>query len=157
MLCARTNLICPFIGKDFGCGCYSYMNYISSSEQETFELGKELADKSKVFLLYGDLGAGKTTLIRGICVAFGVPREQVHSPTFAIVNEYESSAGIIYHFDAYRLTADEWVSGGFDEYLDNGICLIEWAENMPEIENSLKIIVDGSGNEPRCITLVNNE
>jgi tRNA threonylcarbamoyladenosine biosynthesis protein TsaE len=137
---------------------------VTNNEQETFELGKELVSlchcegrKSQsnpaTFLFYGDLGSGKTTLIRGMCVALGISENQIHSPTFAIVNEYESAIGPIYHFDAYRLTPKQWFSGGFDEYLDNGICLIEWAENVPKIEGALKVRIEGSGEESRCIRL----
>ncbi|MCL2739942.1 MAG: tRNA (adenosine(37)-N6)-threonylcarbamoyltransferase complex ATPase subunit type 1 TsaE [Oscillospiraceae bacterium] len=152
--------------------------FVSNSEKETFEIGKSLADRAKVFLLYGGLGAGKTVLVRGICAALGVRESEIHSPTFAIVNEYQSTVDsrqlTVFHFDAYRLSPKEWVNGGFDEYLEQGVCLIEWAENVPDLTknekritnndcefsqakiddmNVIKIKIEGSGDEPRCITI----
>ena len=127
------------------------MEKITNSELETFEFGQQIAHLGQTFLLYGELGVGKTALIRGICSALGVDEKQIHSPTFAIVNEYESPNGTIFHFDAYRLTPKSWLNDGFDEYLDKGICLIEWAENLPPIVNAIKIEIKGSGDKPRWI------
>ena len=120
------------------------MKYISSSEEETFKIGYELAKELKkgdVVAFFGDLGAGKTALTKGICGYFGI--EDVHSPTFTIVNEYCCDI-TIYHFDAYRIDSQSWIDGGFDEYLFNdGICIIEWAENLVDIlpENTIKITI----------------
>ncbi|MBK8499471.1 MAG: tRNA (adenosine(37)-N6)-threonylcarbamoyltransferase complex ATPase subunit type 1 TsaE [Flavobacteriales bacterium] len=85
---------------------------------------------TRVFALHGDLGAGKTTLIKGFCEVLGV-KDQTSSPTFAIVNEYHSAhGGTVYHFDLYRLrNAGELDGIGFAEYLDSGAyCFIEWPE-----------------------------
>lgn len=85
---------------------------------------------ARVFALHGDLGAGKTTLIKGFCAALGV-KDQASSPSFAIVNEYRSLDGSpVYHFDLYRLKhASELEGIGFEEYLDSGAyCFIEWPE-----------------------------
>ena len=128
------------------------MQKVTNSEQETFEFGKSIAHLGKTFLLYGELGAGKTVLIRGICAELGASPNQIHSPTFAIVNEYISPHGTVYHFDAYRLSPATWLSGGFDEYLDNGICLIEWAENLPKTDG-VKIEIKGNGDQPRWINV----
>jgi len=88
-----------------------------------------LFDKDfKVVLLEGELGAGKTTLVKALCQLLGV-MEPVSSPTFSLVQEYESpSRGIIYHMDFYRLENSQDLDRiGFDEYLDTGnVCLIEW-------------------------------
>lgn len=84
----------------------------------------------RVFALVGELGAGKTTLIKGFCTALGVA-DQTSSPSFAIVNEYRGAAGEpVYHFDLYRLRdAGELEGIGFEEYVDSGAyCFIEWPE-----------------------------
>jgi len=84
----------------------------------------------RVFALHGDLGAGKTTLIKAFCSILGVA-DRTSSPSFAIVNEYRTADGSpLYHFDLYRLKVPEELEGiGFDEYLDSGAyCFIEWPE-----------------------------
>ena len=88
-----------------------------------------------VFAFNGKMGAGKTTFIRAICAVFGV-KETVNSPTFSIVNEYETADGnIIYHFDCYRINKiQEALDFGAEEYLYSGnLCFIEWAENIASI------------------------
>lgn len=79
----------------------------------------------------GDMGAGKTTLIKSICKTLGV-QEAVSSPTFSLVNSYQGKKQRIYHFDFYRLTkADEALDFGVEEYFDSGaLCLLEWAEKV---------------------------
>gem|GEM_PF-131045 len=81
-----------------------------------------------VILLYGAMGSGKTTLVRHLMKSIGA--EEASSPTFSIVNEYDSPLGTIYHFDLYRLEKEEELEDiGFEEYLESGnICLIEWPE-----------------------------
>jgi len=84
----------------------------------------------RVFTLTGDLGAGKTTLIKGFCAALGVT-DHTSSPSFAIVNEYRGAGdATVYHFDLYRLKDEGELDGiGFDEYVDSGAyCFIEWPE-----------------------------
>ena len=86
--------------------------------------------EARIFAFTGDLGAGKTTLIKALCKALGVA-DQTSSPSFAIVNEYCAGSGDpVYHFDLYRLKAAEELEGiGFEEYLDSGhYCFIEWPE-----------------------------
>jgi tRNA threonylcarbamoyladenosine biosynthesis protein TsaE len=85
---------------------------------------------SRVFALHGELGAGKTTLIKGFCTALGVT-DQASSPSFAIVNEYRAASGEpVFHFDLYRLKDAAELEGiGFTEYVDSGhYCFIEWPE-----------------------------
>ncbi len=129
------------------------MRYFSGSEKETEKLGEEFAKglhKNSVVAFYGDLGAGKTAFIRGICRHFGVTG--VHSPTFGLLNEYAASIPI-YHFDAYRIDADGWYDSGFDEYLEaGGICLIEWSENI-ELPPCNEVHISGSGDEVREIVI----
>lgn len=103
---------------------------ILRNEEDTIELGKAISEKLRpgsVLALTGDLGAGKTTLSRSICSSLGI--EDVTSPTYTIVNEYEGDYPV-FHFDAYRLTnAEALWDIGFDDYIDrNGIIIIEWAD-----------------------------
>lgn len=105
----------------------------SSSPEETFRqgviIGKSLSSPC-VIALKGDLGAGKTTLIKGIVHGFsGIDPRNVSSPTFTYLNIYAGSPPI-YHFDLYRLrSAKDFLALGFDEYFEQeGICLIEWPE-----------------------------
>lgn len=90
---------------------------------------------NRVFAFNGPMGAGKTTFIKAICEELGV-NDTVNSPTFAIVNEYETDDHrIIYHFDCYRLkNIQEALDLGAEEYLYSGnLCFIEWAENISPI------------------------
>jgi len=88
----------------------------------------------KVFLFYGDMGAGKTTFIKALCAQLGVA-EQVTSPTFSIVNEYNGTNVQVYHFDFYRLKSqDEALDMGYEEYFYSGnFCLIEWPEKIADL------------------------
>lgn len=89
----------------------------------------------KIVLLQGEMGAGKTTLIKELVRQLGVS-ENTNSPTYLIVNQYETnSKEVIYHFDAYRLEDEEEAFAmGFDEYLDSGnYCFIEWPDRMASI------------------------
>ncbi|MBK8698993.1 MAG: tRNA (adenosine(37)-N6)-threonylcarbamoyltransferase complex ATPase subunit type 1 TsaE [Saprospiraceae bacterium] len=99
--------------------------------------------KYPVVFFYGGLGAGKTTLIKEICLKLGVS-EDTSSPTFAIVNEYEGQQGPVYHLDLYRFNSiDEVLEAGIDEYLFSGhMCLVEWPQLVEEMmagENVLKV------------------
>lgn len=89
----------------------------------------EYINKYKLALFLGEVGSGKTTLIRQICGIMGV-QDEVSSPTFSLVNEYMSSRGVVYHMDLYRLNTErEAFEAGVMEYIDSGeICLIEWPE-----------------------------
>ena len=83
--------------------------------------------------LYGNLGVGKTAFVRGFASVLA-PGRLVRSPTFALVNEYRVPGRTpLFHFDMYRVTSDdELYSMGYDDYLDRGICLSEWCENIPD-------------------------
>ena len=90
----------------------------------------------RVFAFYGEMGAGKTTLIKGICNYLGV-LDTVTSPTFSIVNEYQTrEGGIVYHFDFYRISKiEEVMDMGYEEYFfSSNYCFVEWPE---KIENLL--------------------
>lgn len=112
------------------------MKIISNSEKETIELGKKIAAQLKkgvIIILSGDLGSGKTKLTEGILTYFGLENE-ISSPTFTIVNEYNTQNLNIYHFDVYRLAdIDEFSAIGGEEYFEKGACIIEWGEMIEEI------------------------
>ena len=116
----------------------------SYSEQETKNLARNIASKIKsnsVIVLNGELGAGKTKFTEGFLSYFGLQNE-ISSPTFNIVNEYQNDKTNIYHFDVYRLTdTDEFYAIGGEEYFSKGICIIEWGEIIQDAlpEHYIKI------------------
>jgi tRNA threonylcarbamoyladenosine biosynthesis protein TsaE len=89
---------------------------------------------TKVILLHGDMGAGKTTFVKFFCKALGV-MDATASPTFSIVNEYKTKSGdTVYHFDFYRIKESEAYDIGVEEYFDSGsYCLVEWPEKIPSM------------------------
>ena len=105
---------------------------ISDSAQDTEQIGERLADTlrgTEVIALFGGLGMGKTAFTRGLARGLGID-DGVSSPTFALVNEYHGRFAV-YHFDMYRVTSwDDLYSTGFFDYLDNGVLVIEWSENI---------------------------
>lgn len=109
----------------------SHFQFISKNEEDTKNFAKQLAsvlEKQDVIVLTGDLGSGKTKFTEGILTYFGLENE-ISSPTFTIVNEYQKDNINIYHFDVYRLEdSSEFYEIGGEEYFENGICLIEWGE-----------------------------
>jgi tRNA threonylcarbamoyladenosine biosynthesis protein TsaE len=116
----------------------------------------QMAD-SNVFAFYGKMGAGKTTFIKAICEELGV-LDEVNSPTFSIVNEYETITGDrIYHFDCYRINkVEEAINLGFEDYFySKNLCFIEWAENIKEIlpENTIFVKIEETQNNIRKLAL----
>ncbi|MBK8226553.1 MAG: tRNA (adenosine(37)-N6)-threonylcarbamoyltransferase complex ATPase subunit type 1 TsaE [Flavobacteriales bacterium] len=112
---------------------------------------------ARIFALHGDLGAGKTTLIKGFCDALGA-HDQASSPTFSIVNEYRSEhGGPVYHFDLYRLKdADELQGIGFTEYIDSGAyCFIEWPELAADLlpPGTLRLTLEVAPDTVRTISI----
>jgi tRNA threonylcarbamoyladenosine biosynthesis protein TsaE len=112
----------------------------------------------RVFALHGDLGAGKTTLIKALCEALGVA-DATSSPSFAIVNEYRmADQRPVYHFDLYRLRdARELLDIGFEEYLDSGAyCFIEWPELAEELlpQDVLHLTIEAADSGLRTIRMV---
>jgi tRNA threonylcarbamoyladenosine biosynthesis protein TsaE len=108
---------------------------ISHSPQETEALGEQwgrTATAGLVLALSGDLGAGKTQLVRGLARGLGVT-SRVHSPTFTLVNEYGGGRLTLFHLDLYRLeTPDQIHSAGIEDFLNpEGVAVIEWAERLP--------------------------
>lgn len=105
----------------------------------------DFAGSGKVFIFEGDMGAGKTTFIKTFCAALGIA-DVVSSPTYSIVNEYDSPNGPVFHFDFYRIKdIREAYDLGYEEYFyGGGICLIEWPERVEELlpENFIKVVIN---------------
>ena len=103
------------------------------SEAETERLGEELAaaGDDAVILLEGDLGSGKTVLVRGLARALGIDPREIQSPTYTLIHEHQGPGGRLVHVDLYRLEADEVAALGLDELLAGpGIKAVEWAERL---------------------------
>ncbi|MEG2137290.1 MAG: tRNA (adenosine(37)-N6)-threonylcarbamoyltransferase complex ATPase subunit type 1 TsaE [Oscillospiraceae bacterium] len=136
------------------------MTYTTNSPQETENLAARLAQKltpGTVLAFTGDLGAGKTAFVRGIATGLGIC-ERVTSPTFTIVNEYEGGRLPLFHFDMYRLGGpDELYDIGWEDYLArNGICCVEWSENVAEALGDDCLRIDlrrGENDTQRVITI----
>jgi len=115
-----------------------------------------LAGEAKIWIFEGGLGAGKTTLIKAICSFLRVT-DNVSSPSFSLVNEYETLEGnTIYHFDFYRIKHEmEAIDIGADEYFfSDNLCLIEWPSKIPSLlpDNYLKITINlVSGNQRKIL------
>ena len=131
---------------------------VEVSQDELDRIALELlsaAGNSNVWLLSGEMGSGKTTLIKAVGKALAVP-EGMSSPTFSLVNEYKTGEGRkIYHFDLFRLKDEKEVFDiGVEEYFDsNGLCLVEWPEKLGGLTpaNSFKIRITPSGPLHRII------
>ncbi|MEJ7913396.1 MAG: tRNA (adenosine(37)-N6)-threonylcarbamoyltransferase complex ATPase subunit type 1 TsaE [Chitinophagaceae bacterium] len=117
---------------------------LSRIQEVAVDISKLVARK-KVIAFFGQMGSGKTTLIQAICKALEV-KDVVSSPTFSIINEYESKAGTIFHLDLYRLNGVlEAVQAGVEDCLHSGnICFVEWPEQALSLlpENALHIRID---------------
>jgi len=102
----------------------------------------------KIILFYGEMGSGKTTLIKEICRELGV-KDNMSSPTFSLVNEYGGTKSKVYHFDLYRVkNFEECLDIGMEEYLYSGnYCFIEWPGIAKQIipEDAVKVFIEGSG------------
>ena len=133
--------------------------FISKSEEDTLKFASNFAsklNKNSVIVLSGDLGSGKTKFTEGILKYFGLENE-ISSPTFTIVNEYNTQNFNIYHFDLYRLAdVDEFYAMGGDEYLRNGLCIFEWGEMIEGLlqNNYTKITFSRNESEPNVRKLL---
>lgn len=108
--------------------------FISHSAKETITFAEEYARSLKggdVVLLNGDMGAGKTVFAKGVALGLGI-KEEVLSPTYAYMNDYD---GKLYHYDCYRLSSGMQAEalGLCDYFYGNGVCLVEWAENIADV------------------------
>lgn len=119
------------------------------------EFVEQIGDK-RVFAFYGGMGAGKTTFIKAVCEQLGV-KDAVTSPTFAIVNEYASDYGPVYHFDFYRIkNLGEVMDLGFEDYAYSGnFCLMEWPELIEDLlpDNTVNVHIAETSNGMRTVTI----
>lgn len=137
------------------------MNYQVNSEQELQVVAVNLLQDfgtKKVILFYGEMGVGKTTLIKVLCKQLGVD-EVTSSPTFAIINEYLSNTNeSIYHFDFYRIEKENEVFDlGYEEYFYSGnFCFVEWPEKIPNLlpDNAVKVNIVQDEENNRLISVV---
>ena len=138
------------------------MEFITNAPEETEALGERLAKiltPGTIIAYRGDLGAGKTAFTRGLARGLGC-HELVTSPTYTIVNEYLGGRLPLFHFDMYRLrSSDDLFDIGWDDYLDrDGICAVEWSENVADaMENAIYVKIEKTGEETRCITIEGGE
>tara|TARA_A100000171_G_C2125131_1_gene143040 strand:+ start:1583 stop:2017 length:435 start_codon:yes stop_codon:yes gene_type:complete len=133
------------------------LNDLEKVAQEIISFGKE----NDIWLLMGQMGAGKTTLSKELCKQLGVV-DLVQSPTFSLVNEYLTKSGdVIYHFDFYRIEdIDELANIGVEEYFDSGsLCLIEWPEKVSELipDKYLKMFIEVLEDDTRVIKLTKHD
>ena len=134
------------------------MQYLTNSPAETeavgFALGKIL-QPGTILAYKGDLGAGKTAFTRGLARGLGCT-DLVTSPTYTIVNEYLSGRLPLFHFDMYRLaSSDDLWDIGWEDYLDrNGVCAVEWSENVEDaLEGAVTVTIEKLGEDARRITI----
>ncbi|MCC8060155.1 MAG: tRNA (adenosine(37)-N6)-threonylcarbamoyltransferase complex ATPase subunit type 1 TsaE [Clostridiales bacterium] len=135
--------------------------WISHSAADTFALGEQFGRQARageIYCLDGDLGVGKTVFTQGFAQGLGI-EEPVNSPTFTIVQQYESGRLPLYHFDLYRISdAGEMDEIGYEDcFYGEGVCLVEWAQLVPEImpEDAVHIRIEkdlSQGFDYRVIT-----
>ncbi len=133
--------------------------FTTNSPEETIALGRELASRlapPKIVVLRGDLGAGKTTLVKGIAEGFhAASHEDVTSPTFTLIHEYRGPTATLYHIDLYRIdTPRELETLGLDDLMnDNSVLLIEWGEKFPHFqrESDVEIAIERISENERKI------
>lgn len=134
----------------------------SNSEKTTKKIAKKLAKQilpGTIIAFYGDLGSGKTTFIQGLCEFWQV-KEYVNSPTFTLINEYNTNQGMqIFHFDCYRLgDSSEMEELGYEDFFfSDNVTLIEWTENIEDLipESAIKIKIKYLDNTRREIVIQN--
>ena len=135
--------------------------FITRSAEETFELAYEIGEainETAVFLIQGDLGAGKTVFAKGVGAGLDIDPAEVNSPTFTIVNRHDGRMRL-YHIDLYRIDgrADEVYSLGLDEMVseDNVVLVVEWPERLGEfaIPEAYQVVISDLGGDDRRIEI----
>jgi tRNA threonylcarbamoyladenosine biosynthesis protein TsaE len=132
------------------------IDYISSNPSETIAIGEHIGRYARIgdlFLLHGELGAGKTQLVKGLAKGIGVDDWQyVLSPSFTLMNLYEGRIGLC-HVDLYRLESDDVDTLDIEEFLDKGIVAVEWAERSPSWQNPVRVTIEVTGEQERTIVM----
>ena len=134
------------------------MEFITNSPEQTEQVGAALGKilaPGTILAYRGDLGAGKTAFTRGLARGLGYT-EPVTSPTYTIVNEYLGGRLPLFHFDMYRLSSsDDLWDIGWEDYLErDGVCAVEWSENVDDaMENAIYVRIEKTGEETRKITI----
>lgn len=134
------------------------MKLQSKSEEETIDIGYRLGKRLKrgdVVCLYGELGAGKTTMIKGIASAIGINERDITSASFTIIAEHDARIPF-YHIDLYRVAFDEVAGLGLQEYIGkDGIAVIEWAERAGDEvpDNSINVRISYTGESSREVEI----
>ena len=139
------------------------MTYIIRSLEEIGQVAEKFlaeTETNSIFCFEGEMGVGKTTFIKSLCEAMGVD-DNISSPTFSIVNEYETNdRKIIFHFDCYRISKiEDAINIGINEYLESeNICFIEWAENIAPLlpEHFVKVKITMNEDASRKIETSRN-
>lgn len=140
-------------------GGYGATELRSRSREETEALGERLGRASRpgdVLALWGELGAGKTVLVRGFARGLGIPQRDVTSPTFVIVHEHWGGRLPLFHVDLYRVSREEAASTGWDESLaGGGVTAIEWPDRVGPLlpEDRLDVRIEHEGETERRIRL----
>jgi tRNA threonylcarbamoyladenosine biosynthesis protein TsaE len=142
----------------------NYLRLHCNHIDQLYQVAQQIADfagDERIWLFYGEMGAGKTTLIKAICNIFGV-QDLVNSPTFALVNEYRNAASqVFYHFDFYRIqNLEEALDIGVEDYFYSGhYCFIEWPSNISVLipEDHLSIHIEVTNEDSRSIYLKKHE
>jgi tRNA threonylcarbamoyladenosine biosynthesis protein TsaE len=136
-------------------------NYICKTQNKTFKLGEKIGKSlcgGEILLLEGGLGAGKTLLTKGILSALDYDSDEVTSPSFSLVNRYDSKF-TVYHLDLWRIEKNAAFAVGLDEMLDekNCVIIIEWAERLENLDFERKIYkikIKGDGVDARQIEIL---
>ncbi|MCA9401684.1 MAG: tRNA (adenosine(37)-N6)-threonylcarbamoyltransferase complex ATPase subunit type 1 TsaE [Candidatus Omnitrophica bacterium] len=135
------------------------ITFTTTTEQETKGVAQELSKwlfPGSIICLFGDLGSGKTTFVKGLAQGLSIAEHQVHSPTFTLMNYYEGRLPV-YHFDLYRLESEKEIEAiGYEDFLyAEGVSLVEWAERFQELmpEESLHVRIHILKNQNRLLEM----
>lgn len=137
--------------------------FITYTEQQTIELGKEIAQQltpGDVLCLSGRLGAGKTHFVKGLAKGMSIDEKKVHSPTYTLIHEYDGAEMPLYHFDCYRMKSEqEALEIGTEEYLyGEGVSVIEWPDRIASLipEHAVWVQIDIENRSSRKFVISDN-